>query len=122
MSAKENCFVEVASENPDAIQHGDAFFGVKAAGRFIQNQQFGIVNDGHGEAEFLAHSCGVGFHCAVAFLPGAAEIEYFVTAASGLGGRHACETGRHLHGFDAGQSVDVAVIFGHVSDAAANGG
>lgn len=118
--AQENCFVEVASEDADAIQHGDAFFWIEATGGFIQNQQFRVMYDGHSEAEFLPHSGGVCFDSAVAFLPGAAEIEDFVTAAGGFGGWHAGEACGHLHGFDAGQSVDVAVIFGHVADAAAD--
>jgi len=120
--AQQHGFSEIASQYADSVQHGDSFFRIQPAGGFIQNQQCRVMDDGHGKAQFLAHPGGIGFDGPIAFLSGAAEVQDFVTAANRFGGLHAGQSSRKLHGFDAGQTVDVTVILGHVSDLTANRG
>ena len=87
----ENFFIALAG----------GFVRAYASGFIVKNQQLGVMDDGHGESELLAHSGGIGFDGAIAFLASAAEVENLMATANCFGGFHSGQSRGDLKCLDA---------------------
>ena len=93
---------DVSGENHDAfagkvrkqVAEADAFFGIEPGGRFVDDEQLRIVEQGLGDADTLLHSPGEPAQRALADVGEVNQVEQFVNAALG---------GRRIQAFDCGQ-------------------
>ena len=102
-----------------AQDHGGV--DVEAAEGLVEDEQFGIVQQGGEEEDFLAHAFGIGGERRVAVVPEADEAEEFVhLGLQGAAGNPAQASGE-LEIFAAGEVGVEVRLFGDVADAALEG-
>ena len=107
---------EVVADPPDQPEHLVAGGGVEAVGRFVEEDQPGVVGEGLGELGLLLHPGRVAAHRSVPLL-GQPDVAQHLGGA--LARRHARQAGHHRHVDDEVARADVrweAVVLGQVAD------
>ena len=96
--------------------------GIEAGGRFVENDQIGIVEEGLGEADAAGHALGEAPDGAMAGVREARHVEQLVNARAGGFGGQPEQAGVEGQGFE-GRQVGIEVgLFGEIADAALDGG
>ena len=100
MGRDENRLAVFAGEGGEPAEHRPPFDRIEAVGRFVEDHQPWVVDDGRSEGDLLPHPHRERFHRPVALLAGIAPIEHLVRPAERLDPGDPREAGgvaNHLH-------------------------
>mgnify|MGYP003347150017 CR=1 FL=1 len=100
----------------NAVEHHLSLFRIKTRSRFVEDQYGWVMNYRLCEAKLLSHPGRIGFNSSVTFLRHPAEIQDLMSTAQGFNGGNSRKLCDELHAVDTRHSMQIAIIFGHVSD------
>jgi hypothetical protein len=117
VGGNEDADPELGADAADQVEHLVASGRVEAVGRFVQEHELRVVDEGLRELHPLAHPGGVAADRAVALLV-QADVPERVGGAFAGGGRGEAAHAGHVHDeLGRGHVRRQAVVFGHESDA-----
>ncbi len=109
---------ECAQQAAEHERGGD----VETGEGLVEDEDFGIVEQGGGEQNFLTHALGVGGERLVAIVPEPEGAEELVHLGLEHGARNSAEAAHQLQVFAAREMGVEVRLFGHVADALLEGG
>jgi len=120
VGAEDDVHAGVVAHLADHAEHAEAGWGIEAVGGFIEDDEFGAVDDGLGELGELFHAERVGAELTVAGFAEADIEEGLMSPLESGGGGQAGELTHHADVGDGGHAGDEGVVLRHEADEGAD--